>query len=46
MMGGWRAIFITNTPISGLEKFQSIVDPPIYKSSGSVENSNSFNLGG
>ena len=38
---------IFNQPANDkLEKFQSAANPPIYKSSGSVENLNGFNLAG
>ena len=44
---GWVEGNIYNQPTNDrLEKFQSVTDPPIYKSSGSVENPNNFNLVG
>ena len=44
---GWVEGNIYNQPTNdGLEKFQFVANPPIYKSSGSVENPNSFNWAG
>ena len=42
---GWMEENIFNQPTnSGLGKFQSIVDPPICKFGGLVENFNGFNM--
>ena len=42
---GWMEENIFNQPTNGgLGKFQSVVDPPIYKSGASVENFNGFNM--
>ena len=42
---GWMEENIFNQPTNGgLGKFQSVIDPPIYKSGASVENFNGFNM--
>ena len=45
-LGRWRAIFLTNPSMTSWKNFNPLPNPLIYKSNGSVENLNGFNLAG